>query len=86
MSGGRVERRLPAAAAGLAAACCTLHVTLLAAGVGALAAAAAGASLVGVGVLAIAGVVWWTIRRRRPDTSHATSTSEDLQKVGRGGH
>jgi hypothetical protein len=49
--------RLPTTAAGLLAICCTLHLILLAAGVGAPAAATAGASLVALGIVGVgAGV------------------------------
>ncbi len=49
------HRRLPAVAAGLLAACCTLHWILLAAGVGAP--AAAGAFLVVLGIVGAAVAV-----------------------------
>jgi hypothetical protein len=61
--------RLPAAAAGLLTMCCTLHLILLAAGVGALAAGTAGASLVALGIVGVGAGLWWTARRppRRGD-------------------
>jgi hypothetical protein len=78
-------RRLPTAAAGLLAVCCTAHLILLAAGVGALAAATAGASLVALGIVGVGTDLWWTARRPpRPGDQattpaavacHATATS-----------
>jgi hypothetical protein len=92
-----VERRLLPAAAGLLAACCTLHLILLAAGVGALAAAATGASLVALGVAGVDVGLWWTARRhsRRGDQAttampvpcRVTATSAvDPPEVARRGH
>jgi hypothetical protein len=57
------RQRLPAATGGLLAVCCTLHLILLAAGVGVLAAAAAGASLAALAVAAAGAGLWWTTRR-----------------------
>jgi hypothetical protein len=51
------HRRLAAVAAGLIAACSTLHWILLAAGVGALAVSSAGAFLVVVGIVGAAVAV-----------------------------
>lgn len=74
---GEGLRRLPAAAAGLAATCCAVHLTLLAAGFGALAATAAGAGVVAVGIAVFAGLWWWATRRRNTSMPSAEPSSQD---------
>jgi hypothetical protein len=64
MTDDKMQRRLSGAAVGLLAACCAVHLILLTAGVGALAAAAAGASVVAIGVLLIGAGLFWATRRR----------------------
>jgi hypothetical protein len=62
-------RRLPAAAAGLFAACCTVHLTLLFLGVGTLLAATAGATVVAAGTALIGAGLRWSHRRRSRSAS-----------------
>jgi hypothetical protein len=65
--------RQPATAAGLLTLCCTAHLILLAATVGALTAATAGASLVAPGIVGVGAGVWWTARRPPQPGDQATT-------------
>ena len=62
-------------AAGLLAACCTVHLILLFLGMSALVAATAGASIVAAGLAILGAGLWW-LRRRR------SRGSPDSGKIG----